>query len=363
MEWLALVMPLMIALGALTIWGKKLTWFEVVIPIVVTAIIIMSCKYLMVKSNVKDTEYLSSHFIQVKYYEPWDEYIHKTCSYVTCSGGKVKTCVTHYYDCSYVKYHPAEWVAILANGNSVSISQEKYRKVVALWGYEYYMELNRHYYSIDGNAYASNWKKNYKTLVPYDWTESYDNRPQAAVTVFNFKPLDSTELKQVVDYPPVIENKQKVCIKCVEKDNKELSKMNSVFGPAKHVKIFVILFKNKPLSAATLQKRYWKGGNKNELVICADVDSKWCQSFSWSDDKRLEANANQIFMDQSLTVNQKLNKLRDIVPKLWERKQFKDFEYIDVELSTKQLVWIHLISIFITIGLIIWGVKNDLDQE
>lgn len=364
MEWFALVIPILVALGALLIWGKKLTWWEIIIPIGVTAIVILSMKIAMSNYNMKDTEYLSSYIEKVVYYEPWNEYIHKTCSYTTSSGsGKYRTTTTHYYDCSYVDYHPARWEAILKGGKTIDITEQYYHKICKLWGNVYFVEMNRNYHTLDGNAYASNWNGQFKTLIQYSWEDTYDNRPQAAISVFNFKPLDSIELKKVVDYPKVISGQQKVCIKCVEEDNKTLSKINALYGYSKQIKIFVILFKNKDISAATLQKRYWKGGNKNELVICADVDSKWCQSFSWSDDKRLESNINHLFTTKNLTLNQKLYKVKELVPELWVRKKFKDFEYIDVELSTTQLMYVHVISLLITIGILIWGVKNDIEQD
>lgn len=356
-------MPILVALGALLIWGRKLTWWEVLIPIGVTVVVILVMKVSMTNYNMKDTEYLSSYMEKVVYYEPWNEYIHKTCSYTTSHGsGKHRYTRTHYYDCSYVSYHPARWEAILKGGKTISISEALFYKIVKLWGNKHFVEMNRHYHTKDGDAYASIWNNDFKKIIQHTWTDTYDNRPQAAISVFNFKPLDSLELKKVVDYPEVINGKQKVCIKCTEEDDKTLNKINALYGSSNQIKIFVILFKGKDISAATLQKRYWKGGNKNELVICADVDSKWCQSFSWSDDKRLEANANHIFTNKGLTINQKLYQLKDIVPRLWSRKKFKNFEYIDVELSVTQLIYVHVLSLIITIGFLVWGVKNDIEQ-
>ena len=61
---------------------------------------------------MNDTEYLGYYITKASYYEPWNEYIHRTCTREVYDGrdsdGNPKYRTEH-YDCSYVEYHHAEY--------------------------------------------------------------------------------------------------------------------------------------------------------------------------------------------------------------------------------------------------------------
>lgn len=363
-EWLALFVPVVLSLLAYFIFTKKLVWWEVVLPIVASIIVIMICKWSMVKNLVADTEYYSAHVTEAMHYDQWNEYIKKTCSYTTSHGsGKHRYTRTHYYDCSYVRNHPENWQAKLNTGQILDISELKYKTLRTNWKNEVFVEMNRRYHTIDGDAHRTRWNKEFQTLSLYDDSGSYDNKVQTAETVFHFKELDSAQKKKVYEYPEVIDGKQKACLPCGEYDNLTLRRINGLYGMSKQIKVFVLVFKNQPESVAELQKQYWKNGNKNELVICVDDKSRWCKAFSWSDDKRLEVFAQQIFMNDKLTMTQKLKQLNKMIPKYWKRKHFEDFDYIDVQLTSNQLIWVFVLTTIISIVLLWFGVANDVDDE
>jgi hypothetical protein len=364
MEWLALLVPVFLSILAFVLYQKKLVWWEIILPVFASIIIIMICKWSMVKNLVSDTEYYSAYVDYAMHYDQWNEYIQKTCSYTTCSGtGKSRSCVTHYYDCSYVQNHPEYWEATLNTGSEKTISEEKYNSLRKTWKNEEFVEMNRHYHTIDGDAQRTIWDNKFNNLNIYDSSGQYDNKPQTAETVFHFKDLDSIQKLKVVDYPEIEESKQNSCVGCNDYDKVTLRKINGLQGKKHQIKIFVLIFKNQKESVAELQKQYWKGGNKNELVICVDSKSRWAKSFSWSDDKRLESQANQLFMNEHLTIRKKLIELNKLVPKLWKRKQFSDFDYIDVQLTTNQLIWIYIITFIVSIGILIFGISNDINDE
>ncbi len=318
-------------------------------------------KWSMVKSLTSDTEYYSAYAVNAMHYDEWDEYIHKTCSYTVSCGKGCTRVVT--YDCSYVDNHPEYWEANLSDGSSTIISQEKYLYLKSIWENEEFVEMNRHYHSIDGDAQKTNWNEKFKTIIPYDSSGSYDNKPQTSETAFHFEELDSLKKKRVFNYPEVDNFKQNTCINCDDYSKLILRKINGLYGVKHQIKIFVIIFKNKQELTAELQRQYWKGGNKNELVICVDYNNRWAKSFSWSDDKLLESKCNQLFMNEKLSIPQKLIKLKEMVPSLWKRKEFKDFDYIDIQLTTNQLIWIYIITFFLSIGVLAWGIFNEIDQD
>lgn len=362
--WFALAMPILLSVLALIIYKHKITWFEVLIPIVASIIVISIMKFAMVRNLEADEEYLSNYYVSAEHYDKWNEYIKKTCSYTTCTGsGKTRSCTTHYYDCSYVQTHPEKWEATLNDGSKVSITKQKYNKLVLEWRNEVFVDMHRRYHTIDGDAHQTRWDNKLETVYTYEWSSSYSNKPQTAETVFHFEPLDSLEVKKVYDYQKVKNHYQQSCLGCSKENSKLLTQINAYWGRSKQLRIYVLLFKGQPLSIAELQRRHWKNGNKNELVICADVDSKWAHSFSWSDDKRLEAEMNSLYSNSELTIRQKLYKTYELAPKLWKRKHFEDFSYIDVKLKQSQLIWIHIITLLVSIGCIAWGVHNDINQE
>ena len=58
-------------------------------------------------------------------------------------------------------------------------------------------------------------------------------------------------------------------------------------GKKKQVQYFVCVWKNKPYSVSDWQQAYWKGGNKNEIIVCIGVDAlnkvTWANVFTWSE--------------------------------------------------------------------------------
>jgi hypothetical protein len=51
------------------------------------------------------------------------------------------------------------------------------------------------------------------------------------------------------------------------------------------------------------------------------------------------------------------------IPKYWHRKEFKDFDYIDVKLSDTQLLWLFIISMIVNLALSIWIVLNNIEYD
>lgn len=360
MEWLALLIPIFISLLAFYIFRGKLTWWEIALPTALTIIVILTMKYFMFRSAVVDTEYYSNHIVSVTHYDAWDEWIDRTCSSTDCDS-KGNNCKTTYYDCSYRENHPEYWQAELNNGNRYNISKEYFDQLVSRWNNLSFVEMNRDYYRIDGDAQRSFWNNNFNTVEPYDSEGTYFNKPQTAETMFYFNSLSKEEVKQVYEYPYILENNQKSCIGCNDYENLVLRRMNSINGKAYQIKIFVLVFKNKPVSIAELQRRFWKNGNKNELVVCMDSESRWAKSFSWQDNKLLESKTNSIFSDKDLSIKEKLIELNKIIPSHWKRKSFSDFDYIEVQLKPNQQMWIFIVAFIMTGITIAWGIFNKIE--
>ena len=97
--WLALFIPLVVAVAFYILYHKKIVWWEMLLPFIATIIIILIFKYSSVAILTKDSEYWGNYITEIRYYEPWDEYIHQTCTRSCCCDSKGENCSTETYDC------------------------------------------------------------------------------------------------------------------------------------------------------------------------------------------------------------------------------------------------------------------------
>ena len=80
------------------------------------------------------------------------------------------------------------------------------------------------------------------TLGLFHYPDNYDYYKQKAVLGLN-----STNLAQI---------------------HTKFEYLNGNLGRKYKVKVFTLIFKNKPIDIAFKQEAYWDGGNQNELVVC-----------------------------------------------------------------------------------------------
>lgn len=126
-------------------------------------------------------------------------------------------------------------------------------------------------------------------------------------------------------------------------------KFNARIASQWEMRLYVLLFPaEKGIAISEKQRAYWQGGNKNEFVVCIGMDAagkeEWSRTFSWADEQEIETQTSQWLM-----TNPNLDwrrfydwlkwHLRD-----WRRKEFKDFDYINVNLPLWQLLAIFLLS-------------------
>lgn len=358
MEWFFILIPIILSALALMFYHHKLVWWEIVLPIVVCLATIGIMKSFMVSSLTQDIEYWSEFTVEARHIEDWNEYISQTC-YQTVSCGK--DCTTQVaYDCSYVDYHPEYWEIQTNIGSVYSISKKEYKRYIKLFGNNTYVNMYRDYHTNDGDMYKTVWNKQFNTIQPFTKQVSYTNKPQAASTVFRFQELDSIKRVGLYEYPDIVDRKQSSCLGCNKKDDIYLQRWNALWGSKHHIKVFVLIFDNQDIEISERQRVYWKGGNKNELVICIDKQGKWSRSFSWCDNKEIEIRTNDIFNQPNLSLQEKINMLKSEIKQDWKLKDFQDFDYIRVPLSNSQMVWIFLIVTFISVGTLIFGIKNDI---
>ena len=370
MPWFALLIPIVLGIFCLFIFRHKLVWWEVLLPIVVGIITIAAMKAIMINGLTSDTEYLSEYPVEARYYEDWNERV--SCrhpKYCTRTYKCGKSTCTSTYICGYhhaydVDYHAEYWRIYTNTGNSRSINKNYYDYLRNLWSNTKFKDLHRSYHSNDGDMYYSKFDGVFEHIEPRTYKHTYENKAQAATNIFKFRELDSLEIKDLHDYPKIYgKARQDNCIGCSKEDNLYLERYNAYIGKRLEIKMYVLVFENKSIEVAERQMVYWKGGNMNELVVCVDKNGDWVKTFSWCDDKTIEAEVNDIFM-RDIPFREKLHLMELEAEQDWKRKDFhKDFDYIDIPLSTSQLIWIYVVVFILSIGCLIFGIRNDIEQE
>lgn len=371
-----ILVPVIAAILLLIFFFKKIAWWELAALILPAILIIVLMNTIMVSYSTSDTEYIGNYIKKVTYYEPWDEEVSCRHSYdCNCTTDKdgrksCSTCYMHSYD---VDYHSEYWVKEDNSGNEYSISEYEYNELVKRFGTKtYFIELNRDYHSIDGDAYSTDWNGEIDKSDVISSENSYTNKVKASHSIFKFDIIGEKEKKlwSLYDYPEIKYRTQQVVLGYPIDviTNRRLQYINGYYGPTKQFRMYMLFFKNQSPEVAYKQRSYWEGGNKNEFVICINLDNRgdvdWIKCFSWMDKPELEVEVQEYFMD-----NKKidLSKFASWMPKQieehWHRKHFKDFDYLEIELTNTQLWWVIIIVILYNIGISIWIVVNEFNNR
>jgi hypothetical protein len=355
--------------------------------LIIGLILIASFKGCSESTQVTDTEYHNGYITEVWYYEDWSEWIEETCSReyacgqdcTTDSQGKT-TCTTRYcteyYDCSYEKYHDEYWMVKNNLGETWMISSTEYERLVKKFNNRSFVEMHRDYYDgDDGDAYVTYFQSEPDKLEHTATIHSYENRVQASNSVFKYENISDqmADSLKLFDYPSIKYNNysQKHLLGIHNpKLEQKLDYLNGMLGKKKQVKVFFLVFKNKPENYAQLQDAYWKGGNKNEFNIVISVDKngtlQWSHVMTWSESQELKIEVrNYLQTKRGKKVNylEFIDYLYDEVDHKFVRKQFKDFSYLEVEMTDFQMKALWWTVFIVTLLISFYMVVNEFESN
>ena len=367
------IIPFLVSVFLLFFFRKKVVWWEYIVMIAVPIVVSLVVRVIMVSYNNTDTEYLGDYITKVRHYDDWDEWVHRTCTRRVKSGN---TYVTQTYDCSYRQYHPERWSYFDQDGEEHWLFyKEEFDEIVRRFGTKMiFVDMHRRYYTDDGDAQEYRWNGSEKTAWPVTHSHKYKNKLQNSRSIFNFEEIDEEYADSIglYDYPPIEMYDQSPIlshtIKLPKNQEDALRYTNGFYGKKHQFRVFVLLFEDKDIEISEKQRSYWKGGNKNELVVCLGVkDNKvdWCNAFSWCDVPTIDVKTETYFaQNDTLDLKAYSDLLRESLDNgEWVRKNFEDFSYLKPELSLTQQIWILVISILLNIGFAIFVIKNDFENE
>lgn len=326
----------------------------------------------MYYSNTSDTEYLHYYITDIKHDEAWNERVQVTKTRtVTDSKGRSHT---QTYTVWETRHHPDIYEASLNNNKNINISGKKYNDIKNQWKVkEVFKDMHRHYYTKDGDRYTCSWNNNVNTMYFYTKEHTYTNKLKNSQSQFNYRNIDKEEanILGLYEYPEISDNNiQNPIIGynkfITDKDIKSLQYLNAKYGYDKELSVFLCIYPHSNATVAEDQCAYWQGGNKNELIICVGIDSisnkvKWSHCFSWQDDITIDVSIrNYINHMDTLNISGISSYIESNLDK-WQRKEFEDFDYIDISLTGEQemIIWIVMLLLSILCFSIIWINKTN----
>ncbi len=379
MIWYALFIPIILSALGWFLYKKRITWWELLLAPIISAILIVASYYTMKTTTLADVEYNGHLIVKAVYYEPYTTWVTKTCSYTTCSGsGKSRTCVTHYYDCSYCSEVPARYVMYDRSGNGIEITEFKYLKLKDQWkATPIFQELNRDIKEhgdcgVDGDSYVISWDKKVISSETYTSTKDFSNILKCNHSAFNYPVVTTEDAKKwgLYDYPELglYSYQPSVLGYNDPKLIKYLDYLNGEYGARYKVRVYTLFYKDKDINASFLQEAYWDGGNQNEIIVCIGLDKKgkvsWIRPFSWCDNKLV-----LVDIKDDLLEAKKLNKelfyltYLKAIKKSWHYKSFKDFNYLSFEPTQGQLWFVYVLTTLVSIGIMCWNITNEENND
>ena len=369
MEIIIYIIPFITAMFLLIVFNKKMVWWEYAALILPSLLFVLLTRVIMVSTNSNDTEYLGGYVNRITYYEPWDEMVHVRHTRTNSDGE------TEVYYTWEREYHSERYTYVDNESNwEHHLSKKEYETIKKRMGNKtVFRDMHRDYHRIDGDAYDIFWDGKVETLYDITTPHSYTNKIKASQshTIFKMGDISPEEAKQIglYEYPEIHTMNQNPIIgrNVSDKDKQRIKYINATYGRKYQFRTYILIYENKDITISEIQKAYWQNGNKNEFVLCIGVQRDsvvWANAFSWCDEPRLEVKARDYFIQNpKLDINQYGEWLQTQIPTQWDRKEFEDFAYIRVGLSQGQYIALIIMMIVLNIGISIFLVKNEFNNE
>jgi len=395
----AVILSLLVTLGFFLTNKKAYTWWEFFIPTTATAIVAIVFKLIFSAVGENFSEYWGSTIVSVYEQEPYNYWKVEICSReVPCgtdSEGNTEYC-TEYYDCSHQEDVGPSWYAETNIGESFYIRESQYDSLVIQFGGTRNVYNEHKNYSPRDRAVGSrgtkfegkrvgnvsyvwqaNWPGTDETRKAAFSKHRYVNKIKASdLTIFNIKVVsekqaDTLGLFQYPDmdrmwFPTILTDSGVV----VSKDIKEkFRRLNGKYGPTNEMRLWVLVYQDKPELYGEYQKNYWVKGNMNELVVCMSVKDttlQWVNVFSWTTNESLPIEIRD-YISNLPSINEKTwNDMyvyfNDNLPK-FQRRDFKEFDYLKRQNRWWEILIVYIFGVAAAVGLNFWVSTNEFDDE
>ena len=353
---IAILIYVVVALGLMCVGYARLEdMLTGLLLIVVGYSVVLAVDYSI---RTSDTEIWSGQITNVYHKEEWDEWIPpRTETYTTTSNGRTVT-RTRIIPGRWVHHYAKNSITTTDNGTiSVDITPTGERLT------DDYVnsteELALHFPI--GSPTAS--------------FHQYTNKIKASNSVFKRKEIDIEDYPDLPEYPSSINKYQSVNrligindvlkSRYLDKINANLNNTNNPNNKEqikgyKQVNLILVDFKDKDSNYGYALQNYWQNGAKNDVVVCFGTNNNkptWSYVFSWSQAETMKTNIEELIMSTD-NINKEYNNTLDDISKLieekYERREFEEFDYIQIEVS----FFAKIILILLLLGAIVLLLKD-----
>jgi hypothetical protein len=455
--YLALLIPIIVT-GIFYFFKKhEFTWWEFFIPIAAVLIATVISKVVVDHTSVMFTEYWGSTVTAVYEEEPYNYWHHETCTRTyacgTDSDGNTEYC-TETYDCSHQDDVGPSWWAETNLNEKFGISEKQHDELVQQFGTKKTVIKSRENHDardkcvgskgtkFEGQrvgqtsyVYQTRWGGQDETRKAYTSRHQYENRVKASdLTIFNIEMVREEQVDSMglfrypehkksnwfgktngLEYPTILGDD-------ISKTTQEnFRKLNGKFGVSNQLRLWILVFEDKPMSIAQYQENYWVRGNKNELVVCIGKkgnEIQWSHAFSWAHSAELTAAVQNEVLNlygykdsvvqrknpvipvtkdiQEKVFGETGQKLPEVLPiknpvvadsvirvksktpvlteETWryyylflnenlsrfERRSFEEFSYLTVEPSKGAVIFIYILAFVVSLGMGFWVTNNEI---
>lgn len=374
MIFIIYIIPFFVAIFLFLFFRKKIVWWEYLVLIISSLFFTFLIKFIMVEYSSSDIEYLGGYVNKITYYEDWDELVRvrheKEIRTGTDSKGNPIYTTKVWYTMER-KYHPEKWTYTTNESNfEKNINESLYNNIKKRFDSKLiFKDMKRNYYHKDGDAYITYYDGTIDHIYDLTFSRKYKNKIQATQshTIFKMNQVDEklADSLKLYDYPKIEDMSQNPIIgRIVSDDELQIFRyINGTKGKLKQFRIYILFFNHDEFEKSEFQKSYWQNGNKNEFVVTLGMKEDsvaWVNCFSWCDIPKLEIMTKNYFIENpKLDLKAYGNWLNSIIDNNWERKEFKDFNYINVELTDNQNIWLFILVILLNISISLIIIHNN----
>lgn len=299
----------------------------------------------------RDEEYLNGWATHLRYVE--EEW--RTETYTTTdANGNVTTHTRLVYD-------PPSWSLHDSTGGSLSIGRADYLRIARSWGHAHPPDGGS-----SGRDHWLKWNDDRTAGIPVTRHHHYSNRTLASRSVFGFRELSAEEKEGLHPWPQMVSSTHAPMLlgyrgADAATIDRKLAELNADLGPTKQARVHVLVWYGAGVEVAERQRELWRGGKKNELNVCLGLSEtgevEWCRCFSWTEREDLKAEvADWPAAGKPLDWDRFLGFLRAQLENKWERKRFRDFGYLAVDMPGWSVLLAWLLGLLGTGGMALWRV-------
>lgn len=311
------------------------------------------------RQRTSATEYLGSMVCSVHYEEDWVELVTRI---ETRTDSRGRSYTVRKVDRIY---HPEKYYYYTNIGSCYDTNSDFYSYIGELWGLpsrrdkwmghdiEYGVRFGSHYTIED---FENGEAEDPYYCVPVTEAHRYKNKIRHSNSIFKYEKIDKERACDMglIEYPPVDE----LDTPCILSDDYDVpaeaqemfQKFNVLHAACCEMRLWVLLYRaDRGVGVSEYQRAFWQGGHKNEFVVCIGVGTDggvdWARVFSWADDQTKEVETARWLMDNpQFEWLEFYNWLSGHIVG-WRRKEFCDFDYINVSLPLWQCLMISAVSV------------------